>query len=165
VPLSYQTASTSTLQADPNTITNLYAPLWLLGGGVAVQIIAALLAARDFAAALTYVAMVLFFGTAVMLVGILLAARWRGIDLGSFGTAVLKLAAISVAPAAVVAILSPALRFIHVLGAIAGLVIEFVLYFALIGALFDLEESDTWYCVCVIFLVRLAVYFFVLFAL
>jgi hypothetical protein len=36
---------------------------------------------------------------------------------------------------------------------------EFVLYFALLGALFDLDQGDTWYCVLVIFLVRVAVFF------
>jgi hypothetical protein len=45
------------------------------------------------------------------------------------------------------------------IGGLAGLGVQFVLYFALLGALFDLDESDTWYCVWVIFLVRLAVYF------
>jgi hypothetical protein len=165
IPLSYQTAPKTAPQADPQTITNLYAPLWLLGGGVAVQVVMAFLMQRDLAAALMYVAVVLFAGTATMLVGVLLAARWRQIDLGSFGPAVLKLAAISVAPGAAVAIMSLALRFIPVLGALAGLIIEFVLYFAMLGALFDLEDSDTWYCVCVIFLVRLAIYFGVLFVL
>jgi hypothetical protein len=48
------------------------------------------------------------------------------------------------------------------LGGLLGLAGNFVLYFALLGALFDLEESDTWYCVWVIFLVRLAVYFAIL---
>jgi hypothetical protein len=43
-----------------------------------------------------------------------------------------------------------------------GWVAEFVLYFALLGVLFELDESDTWYCVCVIFLVRLAAYFLLL---
>jgi hypothetical protein len=40
-----------------------------------------------------------------------------------------------------------------------GLAGQFVLYFALLGALFDLDESDTWYCMMVIFLIRLLVYF------
>lgn len=36
-------------------------------------------------------------------------------------------------------------------------VLVFCFYFALIGAFFDLDQSDTWYCVMIIFLIRLAV--------
>jgi hypothetical protein len=143
---------------DPETIKNLHFPLWLLGAGVAVQVVGAWIRYRQFDIALTSVGLGLILGTALMLAGILLAARFRGIDLGNFWTAVLKLAAISVAPGALVLICAPALHFIP-LGFLIGWAIEFVLYFALLGALFDLDESDTWYCVWVIFLVRLAVYF------
>jgi hypothetical protein len=66
-----------------------------------------------------------------------------------------------VAPSAVVRLASPVLDFVP-LGSLVGWIGEFVLYFALLGVLFDLDESDTWYCVCVIFLVRLAVYFMLL---
>ena len=48
-----------------------------------------------------------------MLTGMLVAARLRGIDLGRFWTAVFKLSAISVAPAAVVSLLLPALNYIR----------------------------------------------------
>ena len=97
-------------------------------------------------------------GTILMLAGIIPAARWRGVELGSFWTVVLKLAAITAAPSAVVRLVSPVLDVVP-LGGLVGWIGEFVLYFALLGVLFDLDESDTWYCVCVIFLVRLAVYF------
>jgi hypothetical protein len=93
-----------------------------------------------------------------MLAGIVLAARWRGIDLGGFWTAAFKLAAVAVAPAAAVTLATPVLRLVP-LGGLLGWAGEFVLYFALLGALFDLDQSDTWYCVLVIFLVRLAVFF------
>jgi hypothetical protein len=96
-----------------------------------------------------------------MLGGILLAARIRRIDLGQFWIATFKLAAITVAPAAAVDLASPLLRVIP-FGGLLGLAAEFVLYFALLGALFDLDESDTWYCVWTIFLVRLALYFAIL---
>src|SRR5207249_2030428 len=82
----------------------------------------------------------------------------RAIALGPFWVAVFKLAAVSVAPGATVALLTPALNFIP-LGAILGWIGEFALYFALLGVFFDLDESDTWYCVCVIFLLNLGVYF------
>ena len=150
--------------AEPETIKNLHAPLWLLGGGVAVGIIAAFVRNRSLPDALTYVALDLVIGTLLMLVGLLLAARARAIDLGGFWPAVLKLAAISVAPAAAADLLAPLFAFIP-LGGLVLLVVQFVVYFALIGALFDLDQSDTWYCVCVIFLVRLAVYFTLMYAL
>ena len=90
--------------------------------------------------------------------GILIAARARGIDLGRFWTAVFKLAAISVVPSAAATLADPMLRYVP-LGSIVSLVGQFVLYFALIGLHFDLDQSDTWYCVGIIFLVRLTVYF------
>ena len=133
-------------------------PLWLLGGGVVIEVAGALFRKPTPKTVFLDVGVNLIAGTAIMLVGILLAARWRGIDLGRFWTAVLKLAAISVAPAALGTALTPLLRVIP-LGGLLGLAGEFVLYFALLGALFDLDQDDTWYCVLVIFLVRLAVYF------
>ena len=38
-------------------------------------------------------------------------------------------------------------------------VIDLYMPLALLGALFGLDQSDTWYCVCVIFLVNVATYF------
>ena len=139
-------------------------PAEVLGGGVAVGVVAAFVRDRRLPDALTHVALDLVIGTLLMLVGLLLAARARAIDLGGFWTAVLKLAAISVAPAAAADLLAPLFAFIP-LGGLVLLVVQFVVYFALIGALFDLDQSDTWYCVCVIFLVRLAVYFTLMYAL
>jgi hypothetical protein len=54
------------------------------------------------------------------------------------------------------------LRYIICLGGLLILGVQFVLYFALLGALFDLDQSDTWYCVIIIFLVYLGVYFLLL---
>jgi hypothetical protein len=87
-----------------------------------------------------------------------LAAKARGFKLGSFGSTVLRVAALSVGPSAAFALLYPLLLHIP-FGTLLGLVGEFVLYFALLGVLFDLDESDTWYCVWVIFLLRLGIYF------
>jgi hypothetical protein len=144
---------------DTDKIKNVQLPLWLLGGGVFVEVVAAFIwNHRGPEAALVGVGIDLVVGTSVMLAGILVAAKLRKIDLGNFGQAVCKLAAISIAPAAVMEFVSPILSFIP-LGFIIGLVVEFVLYFALLGALFDLDESDTWFCVWVIFLVRVVVYF------
>ena len=154
----------SSAKSDPETIKNLYLPMWLLGGGVIIEIIAAFLTERHgIIAALMAVAAQLIVGTTFMLMGILWAVKFRGISLGPFWIAVFKLAAISVAPAALVAIFTPFLDHIP-LGGLIGLVAEFVAYFALLGVLFDLDESDTWYCVCAIFIIHLAVYFSLLWA-
>jgi len=112
----------------------------------------------DVESALTQVGAQLVLGTAVMLIGVLVAVKFRGIALGPFWPAVLKLAAVSVAPDAVVNVLSPALAVIP-LGFLIGLVVEFCLYFALLGVFFDLDESDTWYVVCVVFVLNVGIYF------
>jgi hypothetical protein len=146
---------------DEQRLKDLHLPLVLLCGGIVVEVAAALLKTRAFERAMREVGIQLVLGTLFMLTGIIPAARWRGIKLGQFWTVVLKLAAITVAPGAVVRLAEPALDFIP-LGWLAGFIAEFVLYFALLGVLFDLDESDTWYCVMVIFLVRLAAYFLVI---
>ena len=135
-------------------------PLWLLGGGVVVDVVAAFLRQRCFCfdVALKEVGLHLIIGTTLMLAGVLLAAKLRGIALGPFWVTVMKLASISVAPQAIVALATPMLNVIP-FGGLVGWVGEFALYFALLGVFFDLDESDTWYCVCITFLVSLGVYF------
>ena len=151
-------AAATAKPVDPEALKSFYLPLWLLAGGVAIHVVAAMLGRPTFDAALREVGLGLIVGTATMLGGMLIAAKFRGIDLGPLGPAAMKLAAICIAPAAVVLLLTPALRVIP-FGGLLGFAGEFVLYFALLGVMFDLDESDTWYCVCVIFLVRLGVYF------
>jgi hypothetical protein len=159
-PLEYRSKkSAAAVSVYADTIKNLYMPLWLLGGGVVVEVVAAFLRDGVAAAALIDVGLELIVGTAVMLAGILLAARLRGLQLGPFWTAAFKLSAIAVAPAAALDLAWPILRMVPLFGGLIGLAGDFVLYFALLGALFDLEESDTWYCVWVIFIVRVVVYF------
>jgi DNA-directed RNA polymerase subunit RPC12/RpoP len=150
-------------KGDPETIINLHMPAWLLAGGIVIEITAAVLKDRNAAAAVIDVGLHVILGTVLMLVGILLAAKFRGISFGSFRVAVFKLAAISIAPAAALTLVSPLLNHIP-LGTLIGWAGEFIFYFALIGALFDLDESDTWYCVWVIFLVNIVVYFLLLWA-
>lgn len=142
---------------EPDAIKSLYMPLWLLGGGVLVETIAAFLRARtDPRLATIGVLVNVGLGTVLMLVGLTAAAYLRGIKLGPIGSTLLKLAALSVAPDAALLVCTPFLDHIP-LGWLLGLIGEFVLYFALLGVLFDLDESDTWYCVWTIFVVRLAV--------
>jgi hypothetical protein len=161
-PLAYHTPPTaSSPKIDEQTLKNQHIPIALLGGGVVIEVTAAFLIRDSLDAALKYVDFQLVAGTIFMLVGIMLAAKLRGIELGRFWTVVLKLSAISVAPAAMVRLATP-LWYLIPFGGILGWIAEFILYFALLGMLFDLDESDTWYCVLVIFLVRLGVYFLIL---
>jgi hypothetical protein len=143
---------------DTDLLKKYYAPLWLLGGGLAVEIVSEYFQhAGHLQGAMIDVAVGLIAGTVLMLVGVMIAAKLRQIDIGSFGSAALRLAAISVAPGAFVTLLEPLARLIC-FGWVLLLGIEFVLYFALIGALFDLDESDTWFCVITIFIINLGVF-------
>jgi hypothetical protein len=148
----------STITSDTDRIRNFQMPIWLLGGGIVIEAGAMLFHGGPTTAALTHIGVDLLLSTGVMLAGILIAAWVRQIQLGNFWTAAFKLSAISIAPTAAVDLVSPLLAVIP-FGWVPGLLLQFVLYFALLGALFDLDESDTWYCVWVIFLVRLVVYF------
>jgi DNA-directed RNA polymerase subunit RPC12/RpoP len=128
--LAYQPAKR---EFDPERFKNLTLPLWLLAGGIIVQLVADLITSHgEILSAAILVGVQVIIGTAIMLVGILLAAKMIGVRLGQFWTAIFKLSAISVAPAAVVAIATPALNFIP-LGFFLGWLIEFVLYFALLA--------------------------------
>lgn len=159
VTLSYHTRKDdAAAPAEPEAIKNFYMPAWLLCGGIVIETVAAYLGRGSAQHALMRLGVGLVAGTVLMLVGVLIAARVRQLDLGNFWTAVFKLAAIAIAPGAVVTLLSPFLNHIP-FGGLIGWIGEFVLYFALIGALFDLDQDDTWYCVVVIFLVQLGVYF------
>jgi hypothetical protein len=167
VPLAYQTPAKTASEPDisDDPIVDFYMPLSLLGGGVVIETAAALIQSRGtgmlIRQALLGLGMHLILGTAVMLVGVWIAAKIRGIEFGAFWIAVLKLSAVAVAPGAVIHLLSPALSFIP-LGGILGFVFQFILYFALLGALFKMDESDTWYCVCVIFVLNVGLYFAIL---
>ncbi len=149
-------------QYFPNPTMDLHAPLWLIGGAVVIQIVAVLLFSRrpdlSVLRALVEVGSEMIGGTIVMLVGILVAAKFRGIQFGPFWTAILKLSAIAVAPSAVMTMLAPIAIFIP-LGGLLVWAVGFIAYFALLGTLFELDQSDTWYCVMVIFVINIAVYF------
>src|SRR4029079_11668606 len=77
---------------DPEHIKNLYMPLWLLGGGVAIEIAGAFFKSSNFQAGLAEIGFQLVFATPLMLIGLILAAKARQIDLGqNFWTICLKL--------------------------------------------------------------------------
>jgi hypothetical protein len=150
--------------ADVEILKTQTIPLWLLVGGIVVEIIASFIEDRhDLNAVAIHIAVEIVGGTVLMLAGVMLTAKIRGIEMGSFWSAALRVAAISVAPAAVGDILMP-LAWIIPFGGLLQLGVQFVLYFALLGVLFDMDESDTWYCVTMIFLINLGIYFLLLFA-
>jgi hypothetical protein len=163
VPLGYRAPKDDKpATADTDRLKNFIWPISLLGGGLTIELIEALWRWHNwlFAVGINPALLIAFELAAdniLMLVGIFIAARLRHFALGPFGPAILKLAAISVAPSAVIALFTPILMFIP-FGGLLGLIGEFILYFALIGLLFDLEESDTWFCVWTIFITRIAVY-------
>jgi len=160
--LGYRNPSTAALKPDLDVdqIKNFTGPLWILGGGLAIEACITLWNARtDVGAAMLHLVVNVGVDTILMMVGVLIAARVRQINIGSFGSALLRLAAVSIAPAAVSDLLAPVALFIPILGFLGLFVVSFALYFALLGMFFDLDESDTWLCVWVIFLINLAVYF------
>ena len=148
----------STGQLDTEKLKNLHAPIALAAAGLVVLCISTLLQAgtTGLIPALTAMGIKLIISTTLMLIAVFIVARQRGFQVGPLGTAILKLLAISLAPAAAMSILSLALQFIP-LGWVANGLIGFCLYFALLGLLFDLDQEDTWYCVMIIFLVNIAV--------
>jgi hypothetical protein len=165
-PIDYSAGATrgaeSADEAFPDKVLDLYAPLGMIGGALVIEIVAALIRAShvrgSWPSEIAGIGGGLILSTAAMLIALQIAARLRGFSFGPFGSGVLKLIAIALTPAAAVTLASPLLAVVP-LGWVVGLVGQFVLYFALLGALFKLDESDTWYCICVIFLVNLALYF------
>jgi hypothetical protein len=165
-PLQYQNPKSALAEPEnqyfPDKTIDYHLPLALIAAGTLIEVAAALIrggrSPRGFTPYLTTLGLQLVVGTATMLLAVLIAARFRGIQLGKLPTAVMKLAAISIAPGAAVTLLSPALAIIP-FGFLLALVGQFVLYFALLGTLFHMDESDTWYCVCVIFVINVGLYF------
>jgi hypothetical protein len=100
----------------------------------------------------------LMTGTVLALVAVFIAARSRRFKLGPLPEAILKLMAVTIAPSAAVLLLQYPLSYVPFgLGFILAIVAWFVLYFVLIGVFFDLDQSDTWLCVWLIFLINLGV--------
>jgi hypothetical protein len=54
-------------------------------------------------------------------------------------------------------LLSPALAWLP-FGGIVAAIGQVVLFFVLLGMFFDLDESDTWYCLAVVFVISVAVH-------
>jgi hypothetical protein len=163
--IQYQRAEvTAASGADryfPDRIRDLWLPVALIGGGTVIEFGSALLHGRGSletaARGVALVGLGMLVNTVLMLVAIFIVAKLRDISFGPLPTALLKLCAISITPGAAAAFVSwlP-------LGGLIGLIVSFIVYFALIGALFELDESDTWWCVIIVFGVKLLVVFIIL---
>ncbi|WP_428936810.1 hypothetical protein [Fontivita pretiosa] len=169
VPLEYRrpgAAAPEPLAVDrlfPDRVKDLYLPATLIGLGVVVRLAYYLLwlggTTRGATSVLSDIALEMVLGSAVLLVTILIAGKLRQIDFGPLPVAVFKLFAIVLGPTGVALLAAPLFIWIPLAGGLIYWIVEFCLYFAFLGALFDLDQSDTWYCVMVAFLVRIAIYF------
>jgi hypothetical protein len=142
-------------------VIDLYLPMWTITAGVVIEVALAALRGRESLASLraemVSVGLTLLLGTAVVVSGMFIAARLGRINLGSFWTAAFKLAAASIGAAAGATLIRAGLCPIPIAGLFA-ITTQFLICFALIGALFNLDHVQTWYCVIVIFLVNLLVW-------
>jgi len=149
----------------PDRVKDLYMPLALIAGGTVIEFALSLIATRaglqGAARSVVYVGLYMVINTVLMLFAIFFVAYMREISFGPVPTAILKLCAISIGPGAIGSLVGFLLGWFP-LGGLIGWVVGFVLYFALIGALFDLDESDTWWCVITVFLVKLLVAFVII---
>jgi hypothetical protein len=95
----------------PDPRRDLYVPIGLLAGGVVLTYLACTTGADAYAPAAAVFATIvkLIMMSALYLTGCLLAARFGGIDLGPLKPALLKIAAVSVFPAAVADVITTAL--------------------------------------------------------
>jgi|GEM_PF-1721169 len=118
--------------------------------------------AQGYRAGFMLIAAGLVITTTILLLGAFAAAKVRGLTFGPFRIALLKLTAIAIAPGAVATLMSLALRPFGFLASLIALVASFLFYFALYGVLFDLDESDTWFCVCVNFILGVLTTLFVI---
>ncbi len=160
--LEYQRADVRATETDlyfPDRVKDLYIPLALIGAGTVIEVAMAFFGRRggvDSAeSAVLRVGIYMIINTVLMLVAIFAVAKLRDISFGPLPTAILKLCGISIGPGAIGSLAGFMLAWLP-FGGIVGWILGFVLYFALIGALFDLDEPDTWWCVVTIFLTKVA---------
>lgn len=147
----------------PDRVKDLYLPLGLIAGGTVIEVLIAVFGSsmslhRAFLGVGAYV----IVNTVLMLATVFVVAKiWR-IGFGPVPTAIIKLCGISIGPGAIGSVVSLVLGFLSCIGALIGWLVGCVLYFALIGALFDLEETETWTVCISVFIVKLLLVVFIL---
>jgi hypothetical protein len=165
-PIQYQHPKTpGATELDrlfPDRVKDLWLPICLIAGGFVVEVIYTLVFTRfgryGMRGAMVQLGTHVILLSGIMLVAILIAARIRQIHFGPPLTAVLKLCAVVMGALGITHLLGPILLFIPLFGGLFYAVLAFVAYFTLMGALFDLDQSDTWYCTMIMFLVWLGLY-------
>ncbi len=168
-PFNYQRQQFSTDPFDPDALKNFQMPLCLLVGGIVVDSVVCYFRSDSLGQAAQHVLYGLVAMTAVTLIAVLVAAKFREIQLGPLSTAVLKLAAIAAASTALYTLVFPiaqALPSLPILtlcsiplGYAVSLLAYGVLSFALLGVFFDLDQSDAWYCVSVMIVISIGLLF------
>jgi hypothetical protein len=147
----------------PDRIKDFWLPLWLIIGGAVVEIVYTFVfiryGPRGLRGAATELGLNVIVTTGIMLVAILIAGKLRQINFGPLPVAVFKLSAVVLGSLGIAHLIGPIFRFVPLFGGMFEALLSFVGYFALMGTLFDLDESDTWYCTCVMVLVWLVAYF------
>lgn len=143
----------------PDRVKDLYLPLFLIAGGTIIELAVALMGrSRSLAFAMGAVGTFMVINTIIMLLTVMVVAKIRAINFGPVPTALIKLCGLSIGPGAVGSLLSLVFSWIPIIGALSGWIAGCILYFALFGAMFDLDESDTWVVVLSVFFVRLALF-------
>jgi hypothetical protein len=168
--IEYQHPTTQwTLTKDqlfPDRIKDLYLPVGLIGVGTAIELVTALVfevrGIYDVPGRMGSVGITMLIHTAVLLVSILVAGKLRHINFGPLPVAVFKLYAVAQGTRGLTLAFGPLLAigfgFVPLVGGLLIWLIPFVFLYTLLGTLFDLDQEDTRYCLCVVFLVTLAVY-------
>jgi hypothetical protein len=155
--LGYRKKSSAPTELNTDQLKHFTIPLWIFVVGLSIELLATLIKSRSNPqAAVLHLLIEIAASLPIMMAAILITARFRRISLGPKNTLILRLAAIAIAPSAIGDLAEPLANFIP-FGWIPVLIIQFIAYFALLGLLFDLDESDTWYCLCVIFIINVAV--------
>ncbi|HEV8608081.1 MAG TPA: hypothetical protein VGQ99_22285 [Tepidisphaeraceae bacterium] len=151
-------------QKKPNPYLDLHLPLILLGIGLMLTFgQASLMAGHEdggLPGALFHVSVSLVGSIILMIIALLAAAKFTGIYFGNAATAILKIAAIYVAPTTLGSVLAA------VLGGetpvvILGWGVSVVLYWALLAYLFRLDGTQTMACVFCIGLLRMITQMFI----
>jgi hypothetical protein len=161
-------------QYFPDRVKDLYIPLALIGAGTIIDVAMYLFAGRAssrasivgpgaaLAGALAAVGISMLVQAGIMLATVFCVAKVRGISFGPVPTAIIKLCGISIGPGAIGSVVGLVLGFLPLIGGLLGWIAGFILYFACIGALFELDESDTWAVVVSVFFAKLLFVFVVL---
>jgi hypothetical protein len=159
-------------QYFPDRVKDLYIPLALIGAGTIIDTALYLFAGRAsrvsvlgpgaaLAGALAAVGFSMLAQAGIMLATVFVVAKVRGISFGPVPTAIVKLCGISIGPGAIGSLVGLVLGFLPFIGGLIGWIAGFILYFACIGALFELDESDTWAVVVSVFFAKLLFVFVV----